>query len=236
MQDSRKRSSRDTLIEQYEPYVRHVVQRLVRSLGLAPDQVDEFTAAGYLGLVEAAEKFEAESGSSFRNYAYFRIRGAIIDALRNHSQLSDRAYRYAKALEAAQSMRRELSPEEWHKVSQNKDRNSRQSMAKILEYAMKGALVYRLSFSDLSNEQIEIPSLHSNPEALLGYKQTLLLMRNLVRTLPKRERKIVEDHYFNGKTFVQIAAEQGGVSKSWVSRLHGRAIERIKKRYFENES
>lgn len=234
MEASRKRISRDKLIEQYEPYVRYVVRRLVFSLGLSPEQIDEFTSAGYLGLVEAAEKFDYSGGASFRNYAYFRIRGAVIDTLRNHSQLSDRAYRYARALEAAQSIRENLSEEEWKKVANSQEKNSGQSLAKILDYATKGALVYRLSFTDVSNEVAEVPATESDPETILRHKQNMGFIKQIIASLPPQEREVVEDYYFRGENIVQIAAKRGGVSKSWISRLHSRAIERIKKRYFED--
>jgi len=234
MEKAEKRISRDRLIEEFEPYVHRIVRRLVRVLGLSSDQTDEFISAGYLGLVEAAEKFDATTGVSFKNYAYLRIRGAVIDSLRNHSQLSDRAYRYARALEAAQSLREHLSEEEWSKVAHHREKNSRQSLAKILEYAAKGALVYRLSFTDISDEMAELPDYDCNPETVLGYKESVTFIKKMVSTLPQAERDIVEDYYFRGKPFVQIARERGGISKSWVSRLHSRAIERIKQRYFED--
>jgi RNA polymerase sigma factor (sigma-70 family) len=55
----------------------------------------------------------------------------------------------------------------------------------------------------------------------------------LIATLPEKERLIVEDYYLKEKSFVEIANENGGMSKSWVSRLHSRALELLKERLLE---
>jgi RNA polymerase sigma factor FliA len=236
MNAPRTRISRDKLIEEYQPYVHYVATRLMKSLGLPSEQFDEFVAAGYLGLVEAAERFDFKSGVSFKNFAYLRIRGAIIDGLRNCSQLSGRAYRFAKALEAAQDLREVMSEDDWRKISQQKSGHSKESLGKILEYATKGALVYRLSFADAPAEVSEMRSEAGNPETLLQEKQSTRFLKEAVSALPPKEQEIVDEYYFQGKPFCQIAQEKGGLSKSWVSRLHSRAIEKIKKRCFEELS
>jgi DNA-directed RNA polymerase specialized sigma subunit len=46
----------------------------------------------------------------------------------------------------------------------------------------------------------------------------------LVATLPEKERMIIEQHYFHDRSFVEIANNYAGLSKSWVSRLHDRAL------------
>jgi len=46
-----------------------------------------------------------------------------------------------------------------------------------------------------------------------------------------RERLIVQRYYFEGKTLEEIAVECGGASKSWICRLHARAIEKMRQFY-----
>jgi RNA polymerase sigma factor FliA len=47
--------------------------------------LDNLEAAGTLGLVEAANRYEADRGVSFKTFAYTRVRGAIYDELRRNS-------------------------------------------------------------------------------------------------------------------------------------------------------
>ncbi len=51
-------------------------------------------------------------------------------------------------------------------------------------------------------------------------------VKEVVRRLPEAERTLIERHYFGEETLDQAAASMG-LSKSWGSRLHARAIERI---------
>ena len=62
--------------------VRAVARRLHRTLPRHID-LDDLISAGYLGLVDAAQKFEQSRQTQFRSYAEFRVRGAILDSLRD---------------------------------------------------------------------------------------------------------------------------------------------------------
>jgi RNA polymerase sigma factor FliA len=93
-----------------------------------------------------------------------------------------------------------------------------------------------LSLTDITQEAADLPARELDPEAQLLKKQSAQRFRQIIDKLPVQEREIIEDYYFRNKSFHQIAEELGGVSKSWISRLHARAIERIKKRYFEDQA
>jgi RNA polymerase sigma factor for flagellar operon FliA len=63
-----------------------------------------------------------------------------------------------------------------------------------------------------------------NPEDVLAQAQVASLLREIVAELPDRERALIEHAYFNGRTLDQAAASMG-ITRSWASRLHARAIE-----------
>jgi len=85
-QTSASQVSRDQLITDHLVNVRHILGRMLLSL---PDSVDRenLEAAGVLGLVEAAHHFDPSRNVEFGAFAYFRIRGAIIDELRRNCPL-----------------------------------------------------------------------------------------------------------------------------------------------------
>ena len=68
----------------------------------------------------------------------------------------------------------------------------------------------------------------ASPEDLLGDAEMLARVRAAVARLPEQERHMVERHYFEGERLDKAAAALG-LSKSWGSRLHARAIELITK-------
>src|SRR5947207_1166034 len=79
---------RDRLIEEYANYARALALKLRRALQLSHEDREELTAAAALGLVEAAEKFDPSRGVAFSTFAFYRIRGAMFDAIGQHRGFS----------------------------------------------------------------------------------------------------------------------------------------------------
>lgn len=94
---------REELILSNLSLVRHILGRLAAKLPRGTD-MDNLEAAGVLGLVEAANRYEPERGIRFKTFAYTRIRGAIYDELRRNcplpQDLLERTSRVRKALQA----------------------------------------------------------------------------------------------------------------------------------------
>jgi len=70
------------LVEQYVPLANKIVFQKKKSLPCFID-VEDLRSAAYLGLVEAANRYNPDFGVCFSTFAYPRINGAIIDYLRN---------------------------------------------------------------------------------------------------------------------------------------------------------
>jgi len=75
-------TSRDDLILQHLPQVHHIAQAILARLP-AHAEIDDLLGAGALGLLDAVEKFDPSRSVKFRTYAELRIRGAILDSLRD---------------------------------------------------------------------------------------------------------------------------------------------------------
>ena len=220
----RKLQARDALIEQYQDYVESVAKRLIHTMRLPADQLEEFISAGYLGLVEAASRYEPKSGATFKQFAYLRIQGAIIDSIRESSDISGDGYRYAQALRAAIDIREDGLPS--YRVSTTPE----ESLAHILEYAAKSAFAFRLSVSDVETE-LSVREPTSDPEQELMEREHSKTLKKIIRKLPRKERIIIEEYYLKGRSFSEIAESHRGLSKSWISRLHNRALSLLKDRY-----
>ena len=77
-----KLSKRNQLIEQYAYLVDQIAHRLI--MRLPPNiELDDLKSAGFLGLIDAIEKYSEGKGSSFKVYAEIRIRGSMMDELRS---------------------------------------------------------------------------------------------------------------------------------------------------------
>jgi RNA polymerase sigma factor for flagellar operon FliA len=73
---------RDQLILEHLPQIKYIAQRISTKL---PSHVElnDLISAGVLGLLDAIEKFDPTRGVKFKTYAELRIKGAILDSLRN---------------------------------------------------------------------------------------------------------------------------------------------------------
>ena len=68
----------------------------------------------------------------------------------------------------------------------------------------------------------------SSPEEVTARAQVTASVRGALSDLPERERALVERHYYGGEAFEAIA-EDLGISKSWASRLHERAVQAVQR-------
>ena len=224
---TKRRHKRDGLIQEYREYVCHVVGYLINTMHLPRENFEEFVAAGNLGLVEAAERFNFDLGTSFKNYAFMRIRGAVIDSIRECSDLSGRAYKYSKAIQAIQEagivMHQDLEQISQERTNQSK----RRVLSEIMQYAARGVVAHRLSMKDSHEELTTENTPRENAEVEFLAKENKKNIYTILATLPKKHRFIIEGYYFEDKSFVEIAKELGNVSKSWVSRIHAQALANI---------
>lgn len=236
-----KDAARDKLIIKYQVYVEAIAGQMVRKLGLPPHMFDDFVSAGYMGLIEAASRYDKGSKTVFQSYAYMRIKGAIIDSIRRTSELSGRGYRFAKALEAIQSMQEDAEVDLGRNnavIKANRAptkqtiQSRKEELARILDYGLKGVLAYRMTVED-ADEEISGPAEDIHPENDMLNIERDELFGQLVDQLPEKERHVIKQFYFHDKSFHEIVDEEKGYSKSWISKLHMRGIERIKQGFLK---
>lgn len=216
---------RNVLVERFYGYVDVVVSRLIRSMRLPLAMKDEFMSAGLFGLIEAAGRFKPERGLDFKSFAFLRIRGAVIDYIRTSCDLTGYAYRRLRALEIAQHLR------EVQLEGRGVGKHARPDECEEgIDYLERVAVIFRLA-SRTEEEEAEAPEQEAfNQERIFERKRSSAMIREIVATLPEKERIIIEQHYFQDRKLVDVAEQFAGLSKSWVSRLHDRAIEMLREK------
>jgi RNA polymerase sigma factor for flagellar operon FliA len=180
--------------------------------------IDDLRSFGREGLLRAARTFDPSRGVPFRRWANVRVRGAIIDGLRQWGTLPRQAYRELKALEAGDALLEQYDEDDAARPPQSaEDADSRLS-------SFLAGMATAIAVGSMGGTDAQDPT----PEDLLGSAEMLARVRAAVAQLPEQERHMVERHYFEGERLDQAAAALG-LSKSWGSRLHARAIELITK-------
>jgi len=193
----------------------------MRALSIPSHFREDLISAGYLGLVQAAGRFDSANEVEFRTFSYHRIRGAIIDALRELSDLSPKAYRYARGLKAALAVRDAVFTGE-------DPASGREGLAEVFEFAAQGALAFRLSLNDAWEEVEALADESDTAEVRLEIRADNDRLRVLIGQLPEYERFVITRYYLDGLSFAEIADERFNSSRSWVSKIHSRGLRRLR--------
>ncbi len=198
---------------------RQVARRIV-----APSvTLDDLRSFGQEGLLQAARTFDESRGVPFRRWANLRIRGAMIDGVRQWGSLPRRVYRELRAVAAADRLQEAYDEEDAANplaTPEGADARLTSYLAGIATAIAAGTMVAAPRGS------IDPEGRDATPEDLVGNAELIARVKAIVARLPDAERTLVERHYFGDETLDQAAASLG-LSKSWGSRLHARAIDAI---------
>lgn len=223
--------TRNRIVEHFLYLVRYTAERIGAKL---PDEVDvdDLMSAGVFGLVDAIDAFDLERGVKFETYCAPRIRGAILDELRNMDWVPrlvrHRAHKLAdmtRTLEvelgrapAAEELARRLgmSAAQFDKLIKDAQAVSQVSLSR--------------KFSDTDSErdvlEMEVlPDEESGDPVVEAQKRDI---KDLVtRGLTRAERLIIVLYYYEQMTMKQIGATLD-LSESRVSQMHSAILDRLK--------
>jgi RNA polymerase sigma factor for flagellar operon FliA len=210
---------RSTLLTKYGAYVRSLANQVRRQFHCRLD-IEDLVAYGNVGLFEAADRYDCAVGSNFLTFAHYRIKGAIFDGLRKMGTLRGSDHRAAYLGERANAYLDNASAREAAM------RRSFADAVHEVETAVRSLAAIFAAGSD-ALDRLEIRDDNLSPEERMELSQLQARVRAAVNGLPENERKLLIAYYYEGKTLEEAGASIGQ-SKSWASRLHARAIERIK--------
>jgi len=226
-----------SLIARHESWVRKQASALSRRLPANVEKAD-LIQAGLIGVAQAAMNFQwegdpdsEEGREAFLRYAQLRVKGAMLDELRQMDQLSRSQRRKFKVIQIAR--------ERWmqgHDTPPTLAELAEVSGIEVdeiaeLEHAASTAQTQSLSDDEDPDDHRLPPLQAATPsDEVEARVDTAILLRRLEKffaTLPERERRIVELRFGEELTQSEIAAAIG-VSQMQVSRLLRRAIGRMR--------
>ncbi len=194
------------LIEAHISYAHAVAAELLARFPSHIDRQDVRAAAEY-GLVQAANAYDPSKGVAFTTFAYYRIRGAVFDLLR----------------ESVKASRFEQAANEY--MLDYTAGASAPSDVEIKNVASGIVASYFLSLEKLPAEP-HAPGSEAPLDIFLRQEQQKEI-REALKTLPEKNRKILEAYYFEDLTLDEIG-KRLGLSKSWVSRMHAKGLEMLR--------
>jgi RNA polymerase sigma factor for flagellar operon FliA len=207
-----------------------VARQVARAIGSAVE-VGELVSFGQEGLLNAARRYDPKRGVPFRAYANYRVRGAVVDGVRSMARLPRRAHRRLAGLEAAMRVSEGAAEDAFAPQPPGADpRRAEQALIEHLA-GMATAMAIGLVATPVRGDEGESVGLapDEGPEQALARAELLQVVRDAIEELPHEEAELIRRHYLEGERFDAVARELG-LSKSWASRLHTRAIARLCKR------
>ncbi|QKJ65748.1 RNA polymerase sigma factor FliA [Deefgea piscis] len=223
-------SSEDLRVEKHAPLVRKIAYHMMSRLPASVD-VDDLIQVGLIGLMEAARNFDPDAGVQFETFASQRIRGAMLDELRNADWLPRQARRNMREIERATVQleqvlgRAALESEIAQKM--NLPLTEYQDM---LGDARGHQLLHYEDFEqDGDNDQLDqyAADTHNNPAQVLTDAHFRDQLIAGIALLPEREKLLMALYYDEELNLKEIGAVLG-VSESRVCQLHSQAIARLR--------
>ncbi len=225
-----KPSSQDEQITKYAPLVKRIAYHMMARLP-ASVEVDDLIQVGLIGLMDAVARFDGTQGAQFESYATQRIRGSMLDELREADWLPRHVRQKSRQIEAAihrleqrngkAPTEQEISAELGMPIDQY------QSMLGDVKCSQ---LLYYEDFSDEDSANFlerYLADGSSDPLSVLedeGFRASLVAA---IHNLPERERSMMGMYYEQDMNLKEIGAVLG-VSESRVCQLHSQAVARLR--------
>lgn len=230
--------AKKTLVEHYLPLVQHVSLRMSQGLPSNISQEDLYSY-GTIGLIDAIDKFDLNRGIQFETYASWRIKGAILDSLRQGDWVPRSVREKSRKVEEAyqeleQKFLRSVSEHEVSSYLQMDTKELRKIRQEIsmttlssLEDSVQDEEVETTLLSKLSDDKVRQPEETVHDHYL---KETIT---RAIKQLTDREKTVVSLFYYEDLSLSEIA-EVMSLTPSRISQLHSKAIWRLKS-YLDKE-
>lgn len=192
-----------------------VAYRLARRLG-PHVELEELRGIGRLALVRVNQTYDP-TRSTFAAYAAYKLKWAIFDEIRRMTHARSASARLNAVMASERQLEGIADPDEGGELSAE---GFQSRLTGLLE-DQAAALAMGLSTSRADAMSVGDDS--GSPEEVTARAEVAASVRSALGELPERERTLVERHYYGGEPF-DVIAEDLGISKSWASRLHDRAI------------
>ncbi|HUS57570.1 MAG TPA: FliA/WhiG family RNA polymerase sigma factor, partial [Planctomycetota bacterium] len=228
---SRSSEIRNTLVSRYMHLVRSTAERVVPDL---PDIVDrdELLGAGALGLMQAIEKYDDAHGAKFETYCSSRIRGAMLDELRNLDwmprPMRSKAHRIRKMSSALSHTLGRIPTD--------------QEVAKNLGLAQKEYNIIAMHASappscslnatrDFDNDELTAIDILEDyrapePSEILEKREVSQIVMEVIRSLPSTDRLVILLYYYDRLTMKQIG-QVLQITESRICQIHTEVIAKL---------
>jgi len=224
--------AREKVIQEFSPRLKFLAVRLASRVPFHVD-VSDLIQAGAIGLMDAMKKFDPDKGAQFKTYAEFRIRGAMLDEIREMDWIPRSVRDKVKKL---QKTYRDLEKKYGRPVTEEEVASALDmDLNEFWDFLQQVKGASFISVEDLGfNRELEgevkeflVDAQNKNPLShLLSGDARKLLVKGLDQ-LPEKEKTIISLYYYDELTMKEIGTILK-ITESRVSQLHTQALFRMK--------
>lgn len=209
----------------------HMMTRLPASV-----EVDDLIQAGLMGLMDAVNRYDSEQGALFETYATQRVRGAMLDELREADWASRNVRRAGRQIESAMHVlqQRHQRPPSEQEIADEMGLDIH-AYFDLLNDARGAQLVYYEDLHEAGGDDFLerfADGERQGPFDALSSRHFKQALAQAVGVLPEREKQLMGMYYEQEMNFKEIGVVLG-VSESRVCQLHSQAVSRLRGRLRE---
>ena len=219
---------RDQIVLEHLSLVKAIAIRVHESLPVHVD-LDDLIHAGVLGLFDSVTKYDSTKNVAFQAYAKHRIKGAILDSLREMDWASRDLRKRQKQVDTVTkdlSLKLGRTPDETEMAEQIgvSVQRWRQMQVQLRTVGLVAATPAADPERDLTEEFPAAPDFQ--PDRICEQRQLQTTLARAMKCLPERYQKVVFLYYSNEMTMKEIG-DLIGVNESRVSQIHKTALKKM---------
>lgn len=222
---------KEQLIIEYADLVKFVAGRLSLYFG-SNVEYDDLVGYGVFGLIDAIDKFDLSKKVKFETYASLRIRGAIIDSIREQDWAPRSLRKKGKELEKAYfEIENQLGRSATDQEVAEKLGISMDELNKTLQEVNMSQMISLEDYLEQNHETgfdpLSMARDTNLPEQRMEVVELKEILSDAIDKLPEKERTVVSLYYYEELTLKEISLIMK-VSESRISQLHTKAIMRMR--------
>ncbi len=214
---------RNKLLETYFPLVNIIAGRIAISLPSSIDR-DDLVGSGFFGLLDAIERYDHKRQNKFETYAGVRIRGAMLDYLRDRDWIP---YTVRKKIRAYEECINNLE----NTLGRNAtDKEIAEAMGVNEEQFAKDLAQMNVATIVPLDDYIQAETLTNaapSPQEKVEEDERKGILAKAIEKLSEKERKIIALYYHENLTMKEISLVMK-ISEARVCQLHTKAIFRLR--------
>lgn len=241
------RAWQEQMVLKYAPLIKYIATRL--SLRLPSHiSLEDLISSGIIGLMDAVKKFDPSKNINFKTYAEFRIKGAILDELRNldwiprsvrkkshfleqvYGELQRSLGRPAEAEEVCAVLGLDL--EEFHELL---DETKTVSLVDL--EGVRNTISQSTETTDRFLPEILQDDRALDPGLAVYFSELQEILAQAIDALPDKEKLLVSLYYYEELTMKEVGQIMG-YTESRISQLHTQAVLRLRaalREYFPDQ-